>query len=145
MKRRFPGLSQSAQPQDEVPDGLYLVRVESFRYRWDKTKSCYAVRFVIDEPKPFAGRVLSGRLYSTERALWKLGWFLRDFGYDTELLGRDELDEKQILGLTGVIKLSHTRLNGRTFLNFDGFAPAGRWEELGTEWAARPSGDAEVA
>src|ERR1051326_824810 len=145
MKRRFPGLSQSAQPQDEVPGGIYLARVESFRYRWDKTKSYYAVRLVSDEPKPFAGRVLSGRLYCTERALWKLTWFLRDFGYDAELLGRDELDEKQILGLTGVIKLSHTRLNGRTLLNFDGFAAASRWEELGTEWTGKPNGDAEVA
>ena len=27
------------------------------------------------------------------KALWKLDWFLRDFGYDTELLGRDEVDE----------------------------------------------------
>ena len=33
-------------------------------------------------------------LYCTPKALWKLSWFLRDFGYDTELLGRDEIDER---------------------------------------------------
>jgi hypothetical protein len=31
--------------------------------------------------------------------LWKLNWFLRDFGYDTALLGRDEVDEIQMTGL----------------------------------------------
>jgi hypothetical protein len=35
-------------------------------------------------------------------ALWKFNWFLRDFGYDIELLGRDEVDETQLIGLTGV-------------------------------------------
>ena len=27
-----------------------------------------------------------GRLYCTAKAMWKLGWFLRDFLYDPELL-----------------------------------------------------------
>jgi hypothetical protein len=144
MMRRFPGLSESAQQQDELPDGVYLVRVERFQYRWDKTKSCYALRLVIAEPKAFAGRVLSGRLYCTERALWKLSWFLRDFGYDAEMLGRDELDEKQIVGLNGVVKLSHTQVSGRVYVNFDGFAPAVQWEELGAAWTGRGP-DTEVA
>ena len=39
---------------------------------------------------------LSSRLYCNPKALWKLNWFLRDFGYDTELLGRDEVDESQL-------------------------------------------------
>ena len=63
-------------------------------------------------------------------ALWKLNWFLRDFGYDTELLGRDEVDETQLVGLKGVVKISHIVFNGASLLRFDGFAPAGRWEEL---------------
>jgi hypothetical protein len=29
------------------------------------------------------------------------------FGYDVELLGRDEVDETQLIGLTGVVKVSH--------------------------------------
>jgi len=51
-------------------------------------------------------------------------------GYDTELLGRDEVDEKALLGLRGVVRTSRTTLNGRSFVNLDGFAPAGEWEEL---------------
>ena len=60
----------------------------------------------------------------------KLNWFLRDFGYDTELLGRNEVDETQLVGLKGVVKISHIIFNGSSLLRLDGFAPAGRWEEL---------------
>ncbi len=130
MMRRIPGLSQAALPTNEVPDGLYLVRVERVQYRWDKQKPCYALRFTVAEPKQFAGTSLSARLYCTPKALWKLSWFLRDFGYDAELLGRDELDEKHLVGLQGVIKVSHTTVNGRTYLNLDAFAPAGEWDEF---------------
>jgi hypothetical protein len=94
MKRRVPGLSQAALPVAEVPDGLYLVNVERVQYRWDKQKPHFAIRFSVCEPRQFASTSLLARLYCTPKALWKLSWFLRDFGYDTELLGRDELEEK---------------------------------------------------
>ena len=62
--------------------------------------------------------------------MWKLGWFLRDFLYDPESLTRDEIDEKALRGLIGVVKISHTVVNGASLVNFDGFAPASQWEEL---------------
>jgi hypothetical protein len=62
--------------------------------------------------------------------LWKLSWFLRDFGYDAELVDRDEVDERQLVGLTGVVKISHIVFNGTSLLRLDGFAPANRWGEL---------------
>jgi len=132
MKRRIAGLSQASLPIDEVPDGIYLVRVEHVQYRWEKQKPFYAVRMAIIEPKPMTGTSLSARLYCTAKAVWKLSWFLRDFGYDTELLGRDELDEKCMVGLEGVVKVSHTTINGRTYLNLDAFASAGEWDEYST-------------
>jgi len=82
------------------------------------------------EPKEHRGHSLTGRIYCTPKALWRLSWFLRDFGYNTDLLGRDELDEKALLGLQGIVRVSHTVLNGHSFLNFDGFAPAADWEEF---------------
>src|SRR5215472_5376891 len=115
MKRRFPGLRQAAQPA-EVPDGVYLVQVQRAQYRWHAQKPFYAIQFAVLEPQPFAGGLLSGRIYCTEKALWKLSWFLRDFGYDAELLGRDELEDKQLVGLTGVFKLTHTTVNGTSRL-----------------------------
>ncbi len=124
MKRQIPGLSQAALPMTEVPDGLYLVRVEQFKYRWDKQKPYYAVRFAVVEPKLLARTSLSGRLYLTPKALWKLSWFLRDFGYDEELLGRDELEEEALIGLQGVLKVSHPVVSGRTYLNLDAFRPS---------------------
>jgi hypothetical protein len=59
-------------------------------------------------------------------------WFLRDFGYEAELLGRDEIDDKNLVGLRGVVKISHAVVNGTSLLNLDGFAPAAQWEELST-------------
>jgi len=130
MKRHIPGLHREAQNGDDVLEGIFLVRVERAFYRWHPQKPFFALRLAILEPKEHAGQIISGRLYCTQKALWKLSWFLRDFGYDTELLGRDEVDEKALLGLRGVVRTSRTTLNGRSFVNLDGFAPAGEWEEL---------------
>jgi hypothetical protein len=32
--------------------------------------------------------------------------------------------------LRGVVKISHTTINGISLINLDGFAPASQWEEL---------------
>jgi hypothetical protein len=145
MKRRLQGLSQSALPINEVPDGVYLVGVERLGYRWDRQKPHYAARFSIIEPETLKGATISARLYCTAKALWKLAWFLRDFGYDSELLGRDELDEKSTVGLTGVVKITHTTVNGRTYLNLDAFAPAGQWDEYAHMDGQADTGEPEVA
>jgi hypothetical protein len=131
MTRRFQGLNQTAQPAPgELPDGLYLVRIEKAQYRWHAHKPFYVLRLSVSKPQEFAGQILSGRLHCAPKALWKLGWFLRDFAYDAELLGRDEVDEKALSGLRGVVKISHTVVSGASSLNFDGFAPASHWEEF---------------
>ncbi len=130
MRRNIPGLHREAQNGDDTLEGIFLVRVERAFYRWHPQKPFFAVRLVILEPKEHAGQTISGRLYCTPKALWKLSWFLRDFGYDTDLLGRDEVDEKALLGLRGIVRTSRTTLNDRSFLNLEAFAPAGEWEEL---------------
>jgi hypothetical protein len=94
------------------------------------TKSYLELRFIVLEPKSLESRSFSGRLYCTDRALWKLNWFLRDFGYDSELLNRDQIDEKALLHLRGVLRTSHTILNGRSYQNLDAFAPVAEWEAL---------------
>ena len=77
-----------------------------------------------------AAQSIVGRLYCTQKAMWKLGWFLRDFLYDPELLAHEQVDEKALPGLRGVVKISHTVINGISLINLDGFAPASQWEEL---------------
>ena len=99
MKRRFQGLASTSQTGTEVPDGVFLVRVDQVRYSRERQKPFYTVRFFVLEPEPLAGCGFPGRLYCTPKALWKFSWFLRDFGYDPELLGRDEVEEKGIPAL----------------------------------------------
>jgi hypothetical protein len=130
MKRQIPGLSQATQSNCDVPDGEYLVRVTRAQYRWDKTKPYYILRFEILEPATSARLTFNGRIYCSVKALWKLNWFLRDFGYDPELLGRDELDERALCGLTGVVKVSHKTFDGHPILSLDAFATAERWTEM---------------
>jgi hypothetical protein len=129
MRRYIPGLHSKQQTVESNLDGLFLVRVDRAFYRWHPQKPFLALRFAVLEPKLFESRSFSGRLYCTERALWKLDWFLRDFEYDRELLSRDQIDEKALLGLRGVIRTSHTALNGRSYQNLDAFASAADWEE----------------
>ena len=131
MKRQVPGLSDTARnSHTEVPDGIFLVRLDGAQHRWQAQKRFYALRLSIIEPKQFAKRSIVGRLYCTPKAMWKLGWFLRDFLYDPELLSQDEVDERALRGLVGVVKISHTVLNGISLANFEGFAPASQWEAL---------------
>ncbi len=143
MRRHIPGLHSREQTVEDNLDGLFLVRVEKASYRWHEQKPFLALQFVVLEPASFESRSLSGRLYCTRRALWKLDWFLRDFGYDAELLDREQVDEKALLGLRGVVRTSHTTLNGRSYQNLDAFAPVEEWTPVSAESVDRGNGIAD--
>jgi len=131
MKRQITGLhAADCASADQIPDGVFLVTVQGVRFYRHAQKPYYTLALTILEPGRFAGLVISSRLYCGAKALWKLNWFLRDFGYDTELLGRDEVDESQLVGLKGVVKISHIVLNGSSLIRLDGFAHSGCWKEL---------------
>ena len=131
MRRQITGLRAADRcAPDQIPDGIFLVRVQKVGFRRQAQKPYYTVGLIILEPNRFAGHTISSRIYCNPRALWKLNWFLRDFGYDAELLERDEVDEKQLVGLRGVVKISRILFNGNSLLRFDGFAPADRWDDL---------------
>jgi hypothetical protein len=131
MKRYVSGLNQaSTSASDGVIDGLFLVRIERFQYRWHRQKPFYAIKFSVVEPISIAGDRLAARLSCSSKNLWKLNWFLRDFGYDPELLERNEIDDKSLVSLCGVVKISQSVINGTTVLDLDGFAPASSWERL---------------
>jgi hypothetical protein len=146
MKRRVQGLRNvGLVGSNDVPDGVYLVRVDRAQFHWHMRKPFYTLRLSILEPRELAGRVVSGRLDCTSKALWKLGWFLRDFLYDPELLSRDEVDEKSISGLQGVVKISHSTEHGASLLRFDGFAPASQWSDLCSSLFSTKNSGSEVA
>jgi hypothetical protein len=130
MRRHIPGLHSGHHGISSNLDGIFLVCVQQASYRWHPQKPFLALRFGILEPTTHEALCFSGRLYCTERALWKLTWFLRDFGYDQDLFNRDQIDEKAFLKLRGVIRTSYTNLNGHSYQNLDAFAPAAEWVAL---------------
>ena len=75
-------------------------------------------------------QVTDSRDACTPRAIWKLNWFLRDFGYDTELLSRGEINDSALIGLVGVVKVKYTTIKGLFYLSFEAFAPAEKWKQL---------------
>jgi hypothetical protein len=146
MKRQIVGLHETTvSAGNDVPDGVHLVRVDRAQYRWHQQKPFYQLRLSVLEPRELAGRVVSGRLYCTARAIWKLGRFLRDFLYDPDLLAQEEVDEKALSGLRSVVKISHITVHGTSLLNFDGFAPASQWRVLSSAAATPGNGASEVA
>ena len=142
MRRQIPGLHLNHLGVEDKLEGLFLVRVDGAHYRWHPQKPFVEIRFLILEPKPFEGRLFSGRLYCTERALWKLNRFLRDFGYDAQLLKEDQVDERALFNLRGVVRTSYTTLNGRSYQNLEAFAPEADWEALDCTSLAHTDGEA---
>jgi hypothetical protein len=146
VKRNVQGLSSISAQRDSVPDGVYLVQIQAVRHQWERVKPFYWVRFSVVAPKKCAGGLIIAPLWCTPKALWKLSWFLRDFGYDADLIDRDEIDEKRLIGLRGVVKVSHTTANGRRFTNLEAFAPAETWDEIPVVVAsAKPKGRRAVS
>jgi hypothetical protein len=130
VKRQIPGLHGESKRLDDTLEGPFLVRVDRVFFRWHPHRPFYVLRFAVLEPTEHEGHLFEGRLYCSPKALWKLRWFLRDFGYEQDLIARDEVDEKALLGLRGIVRISHTTLNRRTFLNLSGFASASEWDEI---------------
>ncbi len=139
MRTKIQGLSQ---PNERKPllEGPYLVRVVRFEPAGHAAKPCRAATFLILDPGPHSGRYVRTRLYCHERALWKLRWFLHDFGYDQDLLAAEELDDRRVIGLEGVIRLAFWGTNGQRHLDVQGFAPKEEWVELSERLGAeRPA------
>jgi hypothetical protein len=132
MRRYFESL-RPADPRralDSARDGLFLVRVARAQYRWHRTKPGYEIRFAVLKPEHLAGSFIAGRLSCTASEMWKLSWFLRDFGYDPETLERGEIDEEALVNLCGVIKISQSVARGIPVVNLESFAPATSWKEF---------------
>jgi hypothetical protein len=131
MRRQITGLHAADRcAAAQIPDGIFLARVKKVHFnRWER-KPYYTLTLAILEPARFAAHAISSRLYCSAKALWKLNWFLRDFGYDIDLIGRDEIDDSRFVGLTGIVKITHIVMNGSSLIRLDGFAASDRWEEL---------------
>ena len=145
MKRHIAGLQNEARRGEEFLEGVFLVRVEGARYCWHPQKPFFSIRFAILEPSEFVGHCVLGRVYCSPKALWRLNWFLRDFGYDPDLLGREEIDDKALLGLRGVIRTARKTYARRSYLNLDSFASAAEWESISAGQNMRDTTNGEGA
>jgi hypothetical protein len=75
MRRQITGLHAADRcAADQIPDGLFLVRIQRVQFRRYAQKPYYTVSLSILEPRRFAEQVISSRLYCSLKALWKLNW-----------------------------------------------------------------------
>jgi hypothetical protein len=129
MRTKIQGLSHPTE-RNPLVEGSYRARVVRFGAAGHTAKPCLAATFLILDPAPLAGRHIRTRLYYHDRALWKLRWFLHDFNYDAELLAADELDDRHVVGLEGVVRLAYWGNGGHRRLDVQGFAPSERWGDF---------------
>jgi len=126
MIRQVAGLHRPTLDEAPLPPGQYLVEIRGASYRAN-SRPFLALALRVLQPSDFAGHEVSGRISCTPKQVWKLGWFLRDFGYDADLLDRDQLDDRKLRGLRGMVRLS--RAAGANAVSvLDSFAPAHLWE-----------------
>ena len=52
---------------------MFPVRVDLAQYRWDHHKPFCLLSLTVLEPREQAGKIISGRVYCSAKALWKLG------------------------------------------------------------------------
>ena len=131
MKRRIAGLrAADTSRMGQIPDGIYLVRVQRVQFRKFAPKPYYTFSLTVVEPQRWSGSAICSRIYCNRKSLWKLTWLLRDFRYDAELLEDNEVDEMRLIGLTGVVKISNVVYDHMALTRLDGFAVADRWSEL---------------
>jgi hypothetical protein len=55
-----------------------------------------------------------------------------------ELLTQDQMDDKALINLRGVVRTTYKTLNGHTFQNLEAFAPEADWEELSISEVGEP-------
>lgn len=142
MKKQIHGLNNSSSKPPVVPEGFYLVVVRQATQRESNGKAFLALELKVLEPASSAGQSIRTRLYCTPRALWKVNWFLQDFGYDRQLLQSEQLDDRALRNLQGVVKVSHHDLQGKIVVNLDGFAPALNWR---SQFQLEQANDQEAA
>jgi hypothetical protein len=136
---------------------VFLVRIASAQYRWHAQKPFYALRLSILEPQQFKECEITSRLYCTPKAMWKLGWFLRDFIYDPEslsqgvqLLGRFVQDGRVKIRRPKShqqIQFTRTLSSGSGFVAFvdaigelDGTACLLEWKTSSARYPEQPTG-----
>jgi len=111
---------------DAVPGGLFFVRSVPME-RAEAVLCCRIFCARAQAP----GRLQTRRTPLLHpKSFMETQLFVRDFGYDPELLSRGEINDQTLVGLEGVVKVSYAIFKGMFYLNFEAFAPSEKWKEL---------------
>jgi hypothetical protein len=128
LRTKIPGLSQAPE-RNPLVEGSYLARVVRFGPAGHAAKPCVAATFLILGTVPYSDRYVRTRLYCHDRALWKLRWFVHDFNYGADLLAGDDLDDRGVVGLEGVIRLAYGGTTATAVWMFRASLPASRRDQ----------------
>ena len=111
MKRQVPGLAETVRDaRPEIPDGIFLVRVDGAQFRWHahKTVLCPSA---FDPRTSDSGRTIHRRSSllqpesDVEARLVPAGLS----SMTRNSFAHEQVDEKALPGLRGVVKISHCR------------------------------------
>lgn len=129
MRYQLNGLSTGRFLSDQtLTRTVLLVTIRSCQRVSRKRKSFLRVGMGIEQPESWRGTDVLTLFELEANMLRRLHCFLRDFGYDSQLLAEETIAESELVGLRGVIKLGKPdrRAPGAFFL--DAFASATTWE-----------------
>ena len=131
MKRQVPGLADATRDsRPDVPDGIFLVRVDGAQFRWHAQKPFYVLRLSILSPTFLPIGPSSAVCTAPRRRCGNSAGSFAIFSMTPKCWHTSRSTKKSLPGLRGVVKISHTMVNGISLINLDGFAPASQWEEL---------------
>jgi hypothetical protein len=106
LRTKVNGLGRSTK-QSPLAEGFYRARVVRFGPAGHAAKPCVAATFEVLQairvrrlPHPDAS-------YRHERAVRPLRGFLSALKYDSEPFEPDELDDRNVVGVEGVIRLAY--------------------------------------
>ena len=126
MKRHIPGLHSREQIHDASRLGRLLPgpRRSGF-YRWHPRRPFYfsSLRGPRTRSLHQERSLRPALLHRNEPSGNSIG-FCEISAMTLICSARTKIDEKALLSLQGVLRISRTTFNGRSFLNLDGFAPA---------------------
>ena len=130
MKRRLEGINGTFHALPPGVNTLHLVRIESANYSAKFRKPVLDLSLSIVEPASVSKMTITTRISCAPKNLWKLHSLLVEFGYDAELLGREELDTCRLQGLVGVVRIHGKASRQDARVTIDIVAHQSEWPAL---------------
>ena len=130
MRTKIQGLSQATE-RNPLVEGPYRARVVRFGPAGHAAKPCRSSDVLDSRPCPLCRPLCAHRgSIATNGRSGSFAGSCRTSTTTAELLAADELDDRRVVGLEGVIRLAYWGNDGHRRLDVQGFAPSERWGDL---------------